>query len=325
MQASSTLPARHFPCCNCYDRLFVTFAASAHLMPTRSSRESGMSTKFPEITSSRTRRVLRAGQAGNMSRMPSRSLKASSTSQPPSETGSRVSLFTIPPPTSPEDARVVAIAAARAHADLSRAAAAADPTPSRPGPGADGAAPSTCSTLSMPTPEKTPREYQSAIASKCERENTLVVLPTGAGKTMVAAEVIKRHPPRAVFLVPTKILAEQQARALRGWTGLHVVSFKGGDELPRTTFDVLVATAGAFVASQKKQLPLFQWSLFRVVIFDEVRMKPRFVLMKMIQAAGGGRARIARRTLRDIGHARIFHFSRQCPPSQIVAKTAKRC
>lgn len=152
---------------------------------------------------------------------------------------------------------------------MPRAAAAADPALSQPGPGTDEEAPSTCSIPSISTPEKTPREYQSVIASKCVRENTLVVLPTGGGKTIVAAEVIKQLHPRALFLVPTRTLVEQQAKALRSWTGLGVVLYKGGHELPKD-FDVLMATPDAFRAAQEKGLPLFQWSSFRVVIFDEV-------------------------------------------------------
>ncbi len=45
---------------------------------------------------------------------------------------------------------------------------------------ADGEAPSIISsTPSASSPAKTPRAYQSDIADKCERENCLVVLPTG--------------------------------------------------------------------------------------------------------------------------------------------------
>lgn len=233
--------------------------------------------KLGNINNSMRGRVRRTGQVGNMPRMMTRSLTASlrsltassDGSQPPSEAAS---ISTMPPPTTPEDKRIVAHAVARAQLDMSRVSAAgADLAPSQPGPGTDEGAPSTCSFPSVSTPEKTLREYQSAIATECERENTLVVLPTGTGKTIIAAEVIKRRPLPALFLVPTRVLVDQQAKALRSWTGLEVARCKGGDDLPHMPFDVLVATPEAFRTAQKKRLPLFQWSSFRVVIFDEVR------------------------------------------------------
>ena len=60
----------------------------------------------------------------------------------------------------------------------------------------------------------TPRTYQEEITKTCLRENCLVVLPTGMGKTlialMVAIERIKKYPlKKVVFLAPTKPLAEQ--------------------------------------------------------------------------------------------------------------------
>lgn len=156
---------------------------------------------------------------------------------------------------------------------MSRAAA-ADPAPFH-GPETDEEAPSTYSISSISTPEKKPRRYQSVIANKCMRENTLVALPTGTGKTIIAAEVIKQLPPPALFIVPTRILVEQQARALRSWTGLNVALCKGGDELPNNPFDVLVATVDAFRAAQEKRPLLFKLSTFLVVIFDEVSENER--------------------------------------------------
>lgn len=60
----------------------------------------------------------------------------------------------------------------------------------------------------------TPRLYQETILNTCSLKNTLVVLPTGMGKTkiaiMSAIERIKHYPnSRALFLTPTKPLASQ--------------------------------------------------------------------------------------------------------------------
>jgi ERCC4-related helicase len=59
-----------------------------------------------------------------------------------------------------------------------------------------------------------PREYQTQIFESCSKENCLVVLPTGLGKTLIALmmtiERLKKFPnDKVVFLAPTKPLAEQ--------------------------------------------------------------------------------------------------------------------
>ncbi|CAN0403574.1 unnamed protein product, partial [Ectocarpus sp. 12 AP-2014] len=124
---------------------------------------------------------------------------------------------------------------------------------------------------SASSPERTLRPYQSRIASACEGENTLVVLPTGSGKTIIAAEVIKQRPPRALFLVPTRHLVEQQAKALRVWTfHSRIAQLRGGNELQKKSFDVLVATPDAFGAAQGKEPTRLAWACFQVVVFDEV-------------------------------------------------------
>lgn len=70
-----------------------------------------------------------------------------------------------------------------------------------------------------------PREYQTKIAEVALRGNTLVVLPTGLGKTMVAMLVAKgrleKFPKgKIVVLAPTKPLALQHYRAFRGMLDL---------------------------------------------------------------------------------------------------------
>jgi Fanconi anemia group M protein len=63
------------------------------------------------------------------------------------------------------------------------------------------------------------REYQVKIAANCLERSTLVVLPTGMGKTVVAAlvvaEVLKSKGGKVLFLAPTKPLVEQHAAYLK--------------------------------------------------------------------------------------------------------------
>jgi len=55
------------------------------------------------------------------------------------------------------------------------------------------------------------RLYQEAIAAECVKRSTLVVLPTGLGKTVIALQVILSalDHGKVLFLAPTKPLAEQ--------------------------------------------------------------------------------------------------------------------
>ena len=60
----------------------------------------------------------------------------------------------------------------------------------------------------------TPRDYQKTISESCFKKNTLVVLPTGLGKTKIAIMALSKrlrdYPnSKALFLTPTKPLANQ--------------------------------------------------------------------------------------------------------------------
>ncbi len=63
------------------------------------------------------------------------------------------------------------------------------------------------------------RHYQVAIAETASGMSTLVVLPTGLGKTIIAAlvvaETLRTKKGKILFLAPTKPLVEQHARFLR--------------------------------------------------------------------------------------------------------------
>ena len=63
------------------------------------------------------------------------------------------------------------------------------------------------------------REYQINIANSASKDNTLVVLPTGLGKTIIAliliAEKLKKENDKILFLAPTKPLVLQHVQFLR--------------------------------------------------------------------------------------------------------------
>ncbi len=74
------------------------------------------------------------------------------------------------------------------------------------------------------------RSYQTAIVKTCLKGNTLVILPTGLGKTVIAAlltaERLRRHPEgRCFILAPTKPLISQHFEAFKSILNLNEEEF----------------------------------------------------------------------------------------------------
>ncbi len=114
------------------------------------------------------------------------------------------------------------------------------------------------------------RPYQTRIVQQSIAANTLVVLPTGAGKTLIAGDIILRVGVPAVFLVPTVLLVSQQRKALEQWTCLNVQPYCAEMKLPKS-FDVLVSTPKAFQVAQANPANQYlQWRNLRCLVFDEV-------------------------------------------------------
>jgi len=90
-----------------------------------------------------------------------------------------------------------------------------------------------------------PRDYQKTIFETAINKNTLVVLPTGVGKTlislMLSTERLKKYPlEKILILAPTKPLVEQ-----------HIQSFK--KELPDLFADLQLFT-GAVPAKERQKI-----------------------------------------------------------------------
>ncbi|MFH1451562.1 MAG: DEAD/DEAH box helicase [archaeon] len=82
----------------------------------------------------------------------------------------------------------------------------------------------------------TPRDYQDSIFKTCEKEDCLVVLPTGTGKTLVAVMLavsrFKKYPlEKVLILAPTRPLIEQHFQSFRenladGWADMQLFTGK---------------------------------------------------------------------------------------------------
>ncbi len=80
------------------------------------------------------------------------------------------------------------------------------------------------------------RAYQVNIARSCIERSTLVVLPTGMGKTIIAllviADVLEKDKGKVLFMAPTKPLVEQHASFIRRMTTIEHVRVFTGEKPP---------------------------------------------------------------------------------------------
>jgi endoribonuclease Dicer len=116
-----------------------------------------------------------------------------------------------------------------------------------------------------------PRGYQLKVYEVAMKRNTIAVLETGAGKTMIAVMLIKNigqviksngHKKLIIFLAPTVHLVNQQFEVIKGHTNLEVGEYfgaKGVDEWSLESWeresnqnDVLVMTPQIFLDALRK-------------------------------------------------------------------------
>ncbi len=120
------------------------------------------------------------------------------------------------------------------------------------------------------------REYQVNIARSALRGNTLVVLPTGLGKTIIAilvmVEILHKKGGKILFLAPTKPLVEQHARTIKALTKIEDMAILTGEVSRKKRKDmysskVIVATP-QIIQNDIISGELNIWD-FSLVIFDE--------------------------------------------------------
>ena len=119
------------------------------------------------------------------------------------------------------------------------------------------------------------RRYQVRMAQGCIGRNTLLILPTGLGKTIVALEVIaeKLSDGRVLILAPTKPLVGQHQEVLDIFLLDAKVGMMTGNMSPAkrtemmSTHDVVISTP----QSVANDLEAGRYTLegFSLLIFDE--------------------------------------------------------
>lgn len=121
------------------------------------------------------------------------------------------------------------------------------------------------------------REYQSNIAHAALEESTLVVLPTGMGKTIIAlfviAEILKSRPGKVLFMAPTKPLVEQHARFLEEHLVSHSPAVFTGEVAPeergRTWATSRLVVSTPQVVANDLEAGIVDLSEIDLIVFDE--------------------------------------------------------
>lgn len=123
------------------------------------------------------------------------------------------------------------------------------------------------------------REYQLRIAEDIGEKNAIVVLPTGLGKTAIAALILARslkaRGGRGLFLAPTRILVQQHRDFLSKVMNLptgSVTAITGEDDIVSRSdaWQGKIVCATPQIAVQDYKRRLFSPSDFSVSVVDEV-------------------------------------------------------
>lgn len=119
-----------------------------------------------------------------------------------------------------------------------------------------------------------PREYQQKIAeSILEKGNSLVVLPTGMGKTLIGvlvAEKFLKDGKKAIFLAPTRPLVYQHAKRIEEYLGIKPIEITG--KISSIKRKELYKSQLVISTPQGLSNDLKKWNVmdgFSVVVFDE--------------------------------------------------------
>ncbi|HTS33627.1 MAG TPA: helicase-related protein [Thermoplasmata archaeon] len=181
------------------------------------------------------------------------------------------------------------------------------------------------------------REYQASVAATAVDANTLVVLPTGLGKTAIAlrvvAEYLRRAPTQSVlFLAPTRPLVVQHAASVARTVFSPPPIALTGAIPPERRADLLhppqVVVATPQVVGNDLRDGAFPLGTFSLIVFDEAHRAvgdypyvaigranqagPRARVLAMTASPGGSEARI-REVWTNLGIDRFEYRTERSP------------
>ena len=118
------------------------------------------------------------------------------------------------------------------------------------------------------------REYQINIFNSIKNRNSLVVLPTGLGKTIIAIMLLayKARYGKIMFLAPTKPLCEQHYATIKELTTLDGIFLITGEKTKKEKRKEIYEMAKIIVATPQtieNDLDMINFNSFTLVIFDE--------------------------------------------------------
>ena len=120
------------------------------------------------------------------------------------------------------------------------------------------------------------REYQINLASQAIKENCLVVLPTGLGKTTVALQVIAEFLSRStggvLFLAPTRVLAHQHYEFLKRNLLVDDIALITGEDLitkRKKLWMNSIICATPEITKNDLDRQIVSQNQFNLIIFDE--------------------------------------------------------
>ena len=121
------------------------------------------------------------------------------------------------------------------------------------------------------------RTYQEVIAASARDQNTLVVLPTGLGKTVIAAMVASQKLPegKTLFLAPTKPLVQQHEKSFKNFIDIaeEKLQVMTGETRPAKREELWKEKEAFFATPQIVENDIISGKVpveeFLLVIFDE--------------------------------------------------------
>lgn len=114
------------------------------------------------------------------------------------------------------------------------------------------------------------RDYQrAAVRSATKAGGGILRLPVRAGKTMIAAALIKHYGQKALFVVPSDMLVQQTVKAMQRSLPDALVTVVGGGDWD-TSGDVVVATIQTLQGNLETRKYQALAQAFPVVFIDEV-------------------------------------------------------